>query len=174
MAQLVTSFLWPVEKSIIIRQYFFSLRRKSSDSFFCSGLKVKNTCFCVWILSSVKEEAIVARDEGFIDWDYSWGGLSWHSFAAGALQGSSAFSHYVVSQKVLEPKRQSWQGKSLYSLHSPAELCFCNLSIFPFWSLCLTLEQHIVFTEWFRVVHSMTLSQNHAEVRRADSVTPSL
>ena len=86
--------------------------------------------FCVWTPRTVEEEAATAQGGRFTDWDRHWGGLSWHSLAAGAPHGASASVHYEPAEKAPGAKTRELTGKSPCSLHTPTGLCCCNVSFF--------------------------------------------
>ena len=86
--------------------------------------------FCVWTPHTVGEEAATAQGSRFTDWDHHWGGLSWHSLAAGAPHGASASVHYEPAEKAPGARTRELTGKSPCSLHTPTQLCCCSVSFF--------------------------------------------
>ena len=134
-AQLVTSSLRLARESIIIRRFLFSLRGKSSDLLLHSDLQRRwkmHFLWCLLCLNTPHSGGGGSHGPGgrFTDWDHHWGGLSWHSLAAGAPHGASASVHYEPAEKAPGAKTRELTGKSPCSLHTPTELCCCNVSFF--------------------------------------------
>lgn len=114
------SSLWE-ERAVICSSIQIS---KEGEKYTSSGV------FCVWTPHAAEEEAATAQGGRFTDWDRHWGGLSWHSLAAGAPRGTSASVHYEPAEKAPGAKTRELTGKSPCSLHTPTELCCCNVSLF--------------------------------------------